>query len=150
VTDIPDSTADPYNLERFVRAQADVFERAGAELRGGQKQTHWMWFIFPQFQGLGRSEMARRFAISSLEEAEAYLRHGILEPRLIACTELVNQIQGRAIEEIFGWPDHLKFHSSMTLFSHATADNGVFRQALRKYFAEVPDPLTLKQLELTR
>lgn len=134
-------------LERFVEAQEPVIERAMAELRAGRKTSHWMWFVFPQARGLGHSPMAQRFALSSRAEAEAYLRHPILGPRLRECTRLVNAVDGRTIEEIFGHPDHLKFRSSMTLFAHATADNQVFADAIDKYFGGEYDPLTLERLE---
>jgi uncharacterized protein (DUF1810 family) len=136
----------PESLERFVQAQEPVFERVVAELRAGQKTSHWMWFVFPQIEGLGHSPTARRFALSSRAEAEAYLRHPILGPRLRECTHLVNTVEGRSIEEILGYPDYLKFRSSMTLFAHATGDNQVFVDALRKYFGGEYDPLTLDRL----
>jgi uncharacterized protein (DUF1810 family) len=138
--------ADPHDLQRFVDAQNPVFEQARAELREGQKRSHWMWFIFPQLRGLGQSPMAIAFAISSREEAEAYLRHPVLGPRLRECTRLVNFVQGRSIKEIFGYPDDLKFRSSMTLFASATSDNQVFQDALQKYFAGEGDRLTVAQL----
>jgi len=137
-------TADA--LERFVHAQQPVIGRVLAELRAGRKTSHWMWFVFPQIQGLGHSPMAQRFAIASRAEAEAYLQHPVLGPRLRECTALVNGIAGRGIEEIFGYPDHLKFHSCMTLFAHATGDNRVFIEALDKYFAGTEDPATLHRL----
>ncbi len=105
-----------------------------------------MWFVFPQIQGLGHSPMAQRFAVASRAEAEAYLRHPILGPRLLECTRLVNEVKGRSIEDIFAYPDNLKFRSSMTLFAHATADNRVFVDALDKYFGGEYDPLTLERL----
>jgi uncharacterized protein (DUF1810 family) len=137
---------DPYNLQRFVDAQAGVYDHVCSELREGRKRSHWMWFIFPQIAGLGHSSVARQFAISSIDEAKAYLQHSILGPRLTECTKLVNQIAGRSIEEIFGYPDDLKFRSCMTLFTHATSDNEVFMNALRKYFGNEQDPLTLERL----
>ncbi len=138
--------ARDYDLGRFVSAQDGVIEQVVRELRQGQKHSHWMWFIFPQIAGLGQSATARRFAIGSLAEAEAYLEHPVLGPRLRECTRLVNAIEGRPIEEIFGYPDDLKFRSSMSLFARATADNRIFLDALEKYFAGVPDPFTLEQL----
>ena len=135
--------SDPYNLQRFVNAQAPVYERVVAELRAGEKRSHWMWFIFPQPAGLGHSEMARRFAISSLDEAKAYLAHPVLGPRLRECTALVNAVNGRSIEDIFGYPDDLKFRSSMTLFARTAGEGSsrnwlfgdeVFEAALKKYF----------------
>lgn len=137
---------DPYNLQRYILAQESVIENVFAELRAGRKQSHWMWFIFPQIKGLGHSDMARRFAISSLEEADAYLRHPILGERLRECSSLVVDIEGRTIEQIFGHPDDMKFHSSMTLFSIAAEDNEIFKQCLHKYFSGKMDPHTLAQL----
>jgi uncharacterized protein (DUF1810 family) len=128
--------SDPHNLQRFVDAQDAVFEQVCSELRRGRKVTHWMWFIFPQLRGLGHSPMSMKFGISSQAEAEAYLQHAILGPRLRECTRLVNLIEGRSIGEIFDWPDDMKFRSSMTLFASATVDNGVFTEALRKWFPE--------------
>jgi uncharacterized protein (DUF1810 family) len=137
---------DPYNLQRFVEAQAPVYEQVCAELRGGRKSSHWMWFIFPQIWGLGSSEAAQYFAISSREEATAYLHHPILGARLRECTRLVTNIQDKAIDQIFGYPDNLKFQSSMTLFAYATEENDVFLEALRMYFAGMFDPQTLARL----
>jgi len=134
------------SLDRFVQAQAPVIERAMAELRAGRKTSHWMWFVFPQIQGFGHSPMAQHFAIASRAEAEAYLLHPILGWRLRECTRLVNEVAGRSIEEIFGYPDYLKFRSSVTLFAHASADNQVFVDALRKYFGGEYDPATLDKL----
>lgn len=138
---------DPYHLQRFVDAQQPVFDRVWAELEQGKKQSHWMWFVFPQITGLGSSGMARRFAISSLAEAEAYLRHPLLGPRLRACSQLVAALDGRTVTEIFGSPDDIKFRSSMSLFAQASPDNAVFLACLQKYFGGVPDPLTLAQLQ---
>lgn len=137
---------DPYDLQRFVTAQAPVYEEVRAELRAGRKATHWMWFVFPQIAGLGRSPTARKYAITSREEATAYLRHPVLGARLRECTRLVNQVEGRSVHEIFGSPDDLKFHSSMTLFARVEADDAVFTEALRKYFAGEHDRLTLERL----
>jgi uncharacterized protein (DUF1810 family) len=137
---------DPYNLSRFVDAQHAVFEDVLAELREGHKRSHWMWFVFPQIQGLGYSTMAQRFAISSLQEAKAYLEHPVLGPRLIECARLVNAINGRTIHEIFGSPDDLKFRSCMTLFAHAAPAPNVFEDALRKYFSGREDEQTLARI----
>src|SRR5580692_7930091 len=112
---------DRFDLERFVKAQAGVYEQACAELRAGRKRSHWMWFVFPQIRGLGSSEMAMRYAISGREEAWAYLDHPVLGLRLQECAGIVVELEGRTVEEIFGYPDDLKFHSSMTLFSEAAA-----------------------------
>ena len=141
--------SDPYNLQRFVDAQEPVFEQVLLELQQGRKRTHWMWFIFPQIKGLGHSEMARKFAISSREEAEAYLEHPVLGPRLKECTRLVTLVEGRSINQIFGSPDDMKFRSSMTLFANATSDHQVFKDALQKYFAGEPDRLTVERLKTT-
>jgi len=134
------------SLERFVQAQEPVIGRVLEELRAGRKASHWMWFVFPQIRGLGHSATARHFAIASRAEADAYLHHPILGPRLRECTRLVNEIEGSSVEQIFGYPDDLKFRSSMTLFAHATADNQVFVDALRKYFGGEYDPMTLDRL----
>jgi uncharacterized protein (DUF1810 family) len=134
---------DTYHLDRFVRAQEPVSAQVYAELAAGHKQSHWMWFIFPQPSGLGSSPMARRYAIGSLEEARAYLAHPLLGERLRICTQLVNRVEDRTAQEIFGYPDYLKFRSSMTLFAHAAADDAQpFSQALAKYFAGEEDRLT--------
>jgi uncharacterized protein (DUF1810 family) len=140
---------DPYDLQRFVDAQNPVYDRICSELRDGRKESHWMWFVFPQFEGLGSSPLAREFAISSLAEAIAYLEHPILDRRLTECTRLVNLVEGRPVEQIFGYPDDLKFRSSMTLFAHATPDNQVFIDALHKYFKGEFDPATLVRLQLS-
>ena len=140
---------DPFNLQRFVDAQAPVYPRVIAELRQGRKQSHWMWFIFPQLAGLGHSAMARRFAIASREEAAAYLAHAILGPRLRECTLLVNAVEGRTITEILGSPDDFKFRSSMTLFS-AVSDDVEFNRAIEKYCAGKADQRTLDLLASTR
>src|ERR1700731_1414579 len=141
---------DPYGLQRFVDAQIPVYDKVCFELRDGRKKSHWMWFIFPQLEGLGSSQMARKFAISSLAEAAAYLAHPVLGPRLAECTRLINPVEGRPIEQIFGYPDDLKFRSSMTLFAHATPDNRVFLDALQKYFKGKFDAATLSRLKARR
>ena len=138
--------SDPYDLQRFVDAQNPVYDKVCAELREGRKKSHWMWFVFPQIEGLGSSPLARKFAISSLTEAAAYVAHPILGPRLVECTRLVNLVEGCPIEQIFGYPDDLKFRSSMTLFAHATPGNRVFIDALQKYFSGEFDPATLARL----
>ena len=140
--------SDPYNLERFVLAQNPVHEKVRAELRGGGKESHWMWFVFPQIEGLGNSPMSREFAIHSREEAKAYLNHAILGPRLRECTRLAMAIPGGiGIREIFGYPDYLKFHSCMTLFAQVADDNQIFKGALEKYFDGKPDAATLERLQ---
>ena len=135
--------ANEYNLHRFLDAQERVYDSVLAELRTGRKSSHWIWFIFPQIAGLGHSEMAQQFAIASLEEAKAYLQHPTLGPRLRACTQLVLDVNGLSAEEIFSYPDNLKFRSCMTLFLTATTDNAHFKSALHKYFDGQPDQRTL-------
>jgi uncharacterized protein (DUF1810 family) len=140
------NSTDPHNLQRFVDAQKPDYEQVCAELRAGHKRTHWIWFIFPQMKGLGRSETASYYGIASRPEAEAYLAHPVLGPRLRECTRLVNLVEGRSIDQIFGYPDNLKFRSSMTLFAATAADNQIFEDALEKYFAGEPDPRTIELL----
>jgi len=137
---------DPYNLQRFVDAQSRVYDEVREELRRGEKRSHWMWFIFPQMKGLGRTSTADYYGIASLEEARAYLAHPVLGPRLRECTMLVNTFLGRSADEIFGGLDAMKFRSSMTLFSRAAAEPREFADALRLYFAKEEDPLTLRLL----
>ena len=137
---------DTYDLQRFVDAQAPVYERVCAELRNGRKASHWMWFVFPQIKGLGHSAMADRYAITSRQEAEAYARHAVLGPRLRECTGLVNAVEHRSIGQILGTPDDLKFRSSMTLFAQACKDNQPFMDAINKYFDGKFDSLTLDRL----
>lgn len=137
---------DRFNLERFVEAQQGVYEGVLAELRSGRKRSHWMWFIFPQIRGLGRTSTSQLYAISGLDEAVAFLDHPILGRRLRECTALANAIPSSSAREVFGSPDDLKFRSSMTLFAQAAADKAVFFQALEKYFGSAPDPLTLQRL----
>lgn len=168
-------TADPHNLQRYVAAQDRMYARVCAELTAGAKQTHWMWFIFPQLEGLGSSPTARTYAIRSAGEARAYLAHALLGERLRTCTAIVNGLTGRTVEQIFGYPDHLKFHSCVTLFAYAAgerllpgggvgaadpagvhaarvgdaarpAGKGVFGEALARYFAGEEDPLTRRLL----
>jgi uncharacterized protein (DUF1810 family) len=137
---------DPHNLQRFVDAQKPHMERVYSELRKGRKSSHWMWFIFPQIEGLGESYTSRKFAVASREEAEAYLEHPILGPRLRECTRLVCLLEGRSARQVFGYPDDMKFRSCMTLFANATHDNAVFIEALQKYFEGEFDDLTLEVL----
>lgn len=139
--------ADIYDLERFVRAQDPVLRDVLAELKAGRKASHWMWFVFPQIAGLGASPMAQRYAIGTPAEAEAYLRHAVLGPRLLECTGLVNRVEGRSIGAIFGSPDDMKFRSSMTLFGRAAPAEPAFKAALDKHFGGAEDPATLKILE---
>ncbi|MGA8185278.1 MAG: DUF1810 domain-containing protein [Terriglobia bacterium] len=135
-----------FDLERFVEAQSPVYAGVCRELRQGRKQGHWMWFIFPQLKGLGQSSMASRFGIAGAEEARAYLAHPVLGPRLEECASLVNRVEGVSIDEIFGYPDTMKFRSSMTLFAHISSGSNIFADALEKYYGGQPDPLTLKML----
>ena len=145
------SDADRHDLERFVAAQEPVFATALAELQVGRKRTHWMWFIFPQLRGLGRSPTATFYGIASLDEARAYLAHKLLGPRLARCTDAVLAVEGRTVHEIFGSPDDMKFHSSMTLFAVAAGDKArPYRDALNRCFRGTPDPQTLKLLGLTQ
>lgn len=137
---------DRFDLSRFVQAQAGVYEQVVAELRAGRKRSHWMWFVFPQLAGLGHSAMAQRYAIASLDEARAYLEHPVLGARLRECSALVLAVQGKTAHEIFGSPDDLKFHSSMTLFHRAAPAEPVFGECLRKYFAGQEDASTLARL----
>ncbi|MCJ2089115.1 DUF1810 domain-containing protein [Methylobacterium sp. E-005] len=137
---------DRYNLDRFVAAQTGVFHCALAELEAGEKRSHWMWFIFPQIAGLGSSPMAQRYAIGSLEEAQAYLGHPTLGERLRTCTAAVNRVSGRSAHAIFGSPDDMKFRSSMTLFGAAAPDEPLFAAALTRYFNGEPDSKTLAKL----
>ena len=136
--------ADPFDLERFVTAQNrdGIYEDALDELRRGRKATHWMWFVFPQIVGLGRSAMANEFAISSREEAGAYLQHPVLGPRLIECAEALTNVHGRTAEQILGGIDAQKLHSSMTLFMRARPDERLFQQVLDEYFDGLADPAT--------
>lgn len=137
---------DPHNLKRFVGAQNPVYGRVCAELRAGHKTGHWMWFIFPQLRGLGHSPLANEYGISSREEAVAYLNHPTLGERLRECTRLVNSVEGRSISDIFGYPDDLKFRSSMTLFVNVAPQGQIFKHALEKYFGGESDRLTLQLL----
>ncbi len=143
----PAGTVDPFQLERFVEAQSSTYGQARAELAAGEKRSHWMWFIFPQILGLGSSSIAQRFAISDLAEARAYQEHPVLGQRLRECTGLVNAVEGRGVEQIFGYPDDLKFHSSMTLFAQASQGEDAFATALDKYFSGRPDLETIRRLQ---
>lgn len=142
-------TADPFNLARFLEAQEGTHERAVQELHSGQKQSHWIWFVFPQVDGLGHSAMAKRYAIRNLAEARAYLAHPVLGTRLVECTRVVNGLQGLSALEVFGYPDHLKFCSSMTLFELVAGPGSAFSAALDKYCHGRRDPETIRLVELT-
>ena len=136
---------DPFDLQRFVDAQAGVHAHALEELRAGAKRTHWMWFVFPQIQGLGASAMAQRYAIGGLDEARAYLAHPVLGPRLLECTQAMLGHHGRSAREILGAPDDLKLRSSMTLF-HRASGQEPFQSVLDRYFDGQPDDATLRLL----
>ena len=137
---------DRFNLQRFVDAQARVYEEVRRELRAGRKESHWMWFVFPQIAGLGQSPTSIRFAIASLEEARAYLAHPVLGPRLRECAKLALDVEGKTARQIFGPIDEMKFRSSMTLFMTAAPDEPLFSRCLEKYFGGRPDPATLEIL----
>jgi len=143
-----EAAMDPYNLQRFIDAQHGLYAQAQTELAAGRKTSHWMWFIFPQIKGLGHSATAQKYAISSLGEAKAYLDHPVLGARLRDCTRLVTSLSGLSVEDIFGYPDHLKFHSSMSLFAHASRDNQIFMKALSKYWQAEFDNQTIEQLKM--
>jgi uncharacterized protein (DUF1810 family) len=136
-------SGDPYDLRRFVDAQSSTYAQALTELKAGRKRSHWMWFIFPQLRGLGHSSTAERYAIRSLAEAEAYLRHPILGPRLAECAEAVLGVEKRAAREIFGSPDDLKLRSSATLFARVSSPGSVFQRIIDRYFGGEPDHRTL-------
>ena len=140
---------DPYDLERFVTAQdaGGTYRQALGELRGGAKRSHWMWFVFPQLAGLGHSPTARKYAVTAMDEARAYLRHPVLGPRLVECAGAVAGLEGRTAGQIFGGTDERKLHSSMTLFLRADPQQAVFRAVLAKYFDGLPDAATDRLLD---
>ena len=138
---------DPHDLNRFLSAQEGVYDRALAELKSGRKRTHWMWYIFPQIDGLGYSATARYYSVKTIEEARQYLDHPVLGKRLLECTEAVVTVKGRSVSEIFGYPDDLKFKSSMTLFEKVAGPDSVFSSALDKYCRGERDTATLSLLE---
>ena len=140
------TTEDPHDLNRFIRAQEHDYARALAEICSGRKRTHWMWYVFPQLDGLGFSETARRYAIRGLEEARAYLMHPVLGPRLVECAEAVLAVQGRSAWEIFGTPDDLKLRSCATVFAEVSAEGSVFHRLIQVYFGGAPDERTLTLL----
>ena len=147
-SDDPSVREDPYNLQRFITAQERIYDTVLAELRGGQKRSHWMWYIFPQIYGLGHSPTAQHYAIKSLGEARQYLNHPVLGARLLECAEAVVAIEGLSVSAIFGYPDDLKLKSSMTLFASITEDpHCVFIRVIEKYFHGEPDERTLHLLE---
>ena len=140
--------AAPHDLNRFVQAQQGDYAQALAEIQAGRKRSHWMWYVFPQIDGLGSSSMARHYAIKSADEARAYLAHPVLGPRLLACTEAALGVEGRSAHEIFGSPDDLKLRSSATLFAHVSAPGSAFHRLLEKYYPEGPDSATLRLLSV--
>jgi len=143
----PISRDAPFDLNRFTRAQEGIYDRALAELRSGKKRTHWMWFIFPQIDGLGHSPTAKTYAIKNLEEARRYLNHPVLGPRLLECAAAVLSIEGRSVSEIFGYPDDLKLKSSMTLFARVAEPDSIFVKVLDKYYDGERDVRTRRLLE---
>lgn len=143
----PVNDADPYNLQRFVAAQRGTYERALAEIEAGRKNSHWMWYIFPQLDGLGFSALTKQYSLKSIEEARAYLAHPTLGPRLVHCAGATLGVDGRTAREIFGSPDDLKLKSCATLFALAAGQDSVFHRVLEKYFAGKSDPETLGLLK---
>jgi len=141
---------DPHHLQRFVDAQAPVYTQVKSELARGAKASHWMWFVFPQLKGLGRSSTALHYGIASIDEAQAYMRHPVLGPRLRECARSVAGIDGRSADDIFGWPDNLKVRSSMTLFARPTDENAEFRAVLDKFYDGEDDPATVELLSAAR
>lgn len=137
---------DAYNLQRFVNAQQLVFQQVLTELEAGHKRSHWMWFVFPQIQGLGHSDMAQRYAISDLDEARAYLQHPLLGTRLEQCASIIVPQVGRTARQMFGSPDDMKLHSSMTLFAIAAPDRSVFQEVLDTFFEGERDAMTVRRL----
>ena len=142
----PGGAGDPHNLSRFVQAQEDDYEQALAEIRSGRKRSHWMWYIFPQIDGLGFSSTSRRYSIKSVAEAEAYLSHPVLGPRLVECTEAALRVEGRSAFEIFGSPDEMKLRSCATLFACVAPAGSVFDRLIDKYFQGRRDGKTLHLL----
>jgi uncharacterized protein (DUF1810 family) len=136
-----------FDLERFLTAQAPVYEQVLAELRGGRKRSHWMWFVFPQLAGLGRSPTAQFFAIGSREEEQQYLAHPVLGARLRECTEALLALPRVAIGDVLGFPDNLKLRSSMTLFSEVAGPGSIFQQVLERFYGGEPDPASLELLK---
>lgn len=139
---------DTFGLRRFLSAQDDVYDRVLAELKSGEKRSHWMWFIFPQIEGLGHSPTSVYYAIKSPEEARAYLAHPVLGSRLRECTEAVLAVKGHSASDIFGYPDNLKLNSSMTLFAHIAGPGSPFARVLDRYFRGEQDARTLQLLEM--
>jgi uncharacterized protein (DUF1810 family) len=148
ITQNATGTNDPYNLNRFVEAQHDNYEQALSEINSGRKRSHWMWYIFPQADGLGFSSTSKFYAIKNLDEARAYLEHPVLGPRLLACVQAVNRIDGRTASQIFGSPDDMKLKSCATLFACVSPDGSVFHQLLARYYGGRVDSNTLRLLGL--
>jgi uncharacterized protein (DUF1810 family) len=142
--DVSSEAVDPFDLDRFVEAQEGVYKQALDEILSGRKRSHWIWFIFPQFDGLGYSATSKRYAIKSQAEAEAYLKHPILGPRLRECCEAVIGVSGRSAHEIFGSPDDMKLRSCATLFARVSPRDSVFHRLLERYFHGEPDDATLR------
>jgi uncharacterized protein (DUF1810 family) len=140
------NSPDPFDLGRFIEAQASDYEQALSEIQAGRKQSHWMWYIFPQYAGLGHSSTSIHYAIKSVAEAKAYLSHPVLGPRLLECAEAVVRVEGRSAHQIFGSPDDMKLNSCATLFAHVSPPGSVFEQLLAKYFEGAPDGQTLHLL----
>jgi uncharacterized protein (DUF1810 family) len=143
----PQAPSDPFRLSRFVAAQEGIHDAALGELRRGRKEGHWMWFVFPQLQGLGSSPTAQYYAINSLDEARAYLAHPVLGPRLLQCCEALLAVNGRSAAAIFGYPDDLKLRSCMTLFAQVAGSHQEFARVMKHYFGGDPDQRTLDLLE---
>src|SRR2546430_2308818 len=143
---VPDASSDPHDLNRFVQAQEGDYQQALAEIRSGRKRSHWMWYVFPQIDGLGFSPLSKRYAIKSLGEARAYLAHPVLGPRLLECAEAVVSIEGRSATEVFGSPDDLKLRSCATLFACVSPPRSVFDRLLGKYYRGLRDDKTLQLL----
>lgn len=141
--------SDRHDLERFISAQAPVYQRALSEIKSGQKRSHWMWYIFPQLKGLGFSEIAQRYAIRGLDEAKSYIQHPVLGARFVECGQALLQVQGRTASEIFGFPDDLKLKSSMTLFALVSEPGSIFEQVLEKYYQGQRDEKTLALLKVS-
>lgn len=142
--------SDPLDLDRFVQAQHDDYDRALAEVRSGRKRSHWMWYVFPQFAGLGSSAMAERYAIRSRGEAEAYLRHPVLGPRLVEIADAALAVEGRSASDVFGSPDDLKLRSCATLFAAVSLPRSVFERLIEKYFGGQRDDRTLRLMDAAR
>jgi uncharacterized protein (DUF1810 family) len=150
VANEPGGADDPYNLARFVEAQEEDYEQALSEIRGGRKRSHWMWYMFPQFEGLGSSWTSQRYSVKSEAEAEAYLAHPVLGPRLVECAEAALRVDGRSAREIFGSPDDMKLRSCATLFASVSSADSVFHRLIDKYFHGKRDDRTLELMRLSQ